>query len=335
MIKNSVVVGDLHLTYKKPKYNQVIDFLDWLFSSEYNSKENELILLGDLVEEINSPNELLEVYIDYFLNRSKFERIKILQGNHDCNIESTYLSAFRPIRNIQIVTQAETQEYEQGTKILFLPFYQHENINKPPMLEYYSSILKDNIKEINFDFCLHHVEDETNHFSNNFCDLSWINKNCTFLCGHIHTENINKGGRYLGSPILNSKTESQKTPYIAVINHNTKKHTLIEVPKWLEYYEVTYPNDLTIPTTKYAIFTVYESLNKEEIIQYYTKQAQEKGFVFYHRRVFSKRIKKEDFQISESNIQDKSTLQYFEEYCKTNNVENTVQDLCKEVLLKR
>lgn len=334
MIKNSIVVGDLHLTYKKPKYYQVIDFLDWLFKNDFNNSENELILLGDLVEEIDSPNELLEVYIDYFLNKSKFERIKIIQGNHDCSIESTYLSAFRPIKNIHIITQAETQVYDYGTKILFLPFYQHEKTNLPPMIDYYSNELK-NVATEKYNFCLHHVEDETNHFSNNFCDLSWINKDCTFLCGHIHTENVSKGGRYLGAPILNSKTESNKTPYIAIINHERTTHTLIEVPKWLEYYEIIYPNDLSIPTTKYAIFTIYESLNKEETIQYYSKQAQEKGFTFYHRRIFSKRIKKEDFQVSENEIQDKSTLEYFEDYCKINKVEDRVQDLCKDILMKR
>ena len=83
MIKDILVVGDIHLREKEPYYSQAKDLLHNIFNSKYNNSETVLLFLGDLVEKINATHELLEVYIDLFVNKSKFNKIKILKGNHD------------------------------------------------------------------------------------------------------------------------------------------------------------------------------------------------------------------------------------------------------------
>lgn len=99
-----IVVGDIHLKKSEPKFSQGKMFLDWLVSQSFNNKENDLVLLGDLCD-VNSPPEMLEVFVDYFLNKFKFYKITILQGNHDCNLISSILSVFRPLPNVEVITE--------------------------------------------------------------------------------------------------------------------------------------------------------------------------------------------------------------------------------------
>ena len=67
-----IVAGDIHLQDKEPKKSQGSDFLNWLFSQDFNNENNSLLLLGDLCE-INSPYELYAIYVDYLVNKSKFK----------------------------------------------------------------------------------------------------------------------------------------------------------------------------------------------------------------------------------------------------------------------
>ena len=97
-----VVCGDIHLQCREPKKSQCLDFLSWLFNQDFNNENNSLLFLGDLCE-INSPFELFGVFVDYFTNKSKFEKIYLLQGNHDLANQSTILSLFRPLPNIEVI----------------------------------------------------------------------------------------------------------------------------------------------------------------------------------------------------------------------------------------
>ena len=330
-----ITVGDLHLSYHQPKGDQVKEFLRWLFlfESPYNTLENYLVLLGDLVEALDDPSELLEVYIDLFLNQSKFKHIFIMKGNHDENMSSAFTSALRPLKNVTIIESIQEMSLE-GLEFLFLPHYDHTKHKLPPMTEYYSSKEVQERFNKKYDYVFHHVEDEQNHFSKKYCDLSWI-KTSNWLCGHIHMENVTKGGRILGAPIFNSITEKNKTPYIASIDPNTKKYTLIEVPKFLSYYEVDYPNDIEKPKTKYGLWKVKESLNKEETLKYYTKQAEEKGFTFYPLAIFSKKAKRELVEGENKTEIRKSNEELFKQYQQDNKVEQEVADICLDIFRKK
>jgi DNA repair exonuclease SbcCD nuclease subunit len=323
-MNNLIVVGDLHAREKEPYFSQWKDFMDWLFLSEHNQSNNTLLLLGDLVESISVQHELLEVYIDYFNNKSNFEKIIILTGNHDRVLNSSLLSIFRPLKRVEVIEELLIRDFG-NCKCLFLPHIESK------LVETYSSL---QLTE-KFDYCFHHVEDESQHFGKTFADLTSLHVG-QYLCGHIHTETVTKGnGHYLGSPTFNSLNEKGKTPYIAIIDLDTKKHTLVKVPVWISYCDVFYPNELTVPETKYCIYTIYDSIDKEQCVEYYTKQATEKGFTFYHRRVHGKRIKNDDLSVNkEFSIDEKSLIEYYNDYKTINNVDDNVSSICIELLQK-
>lgn len=319
-----IVVGDIHLQNREPKESQCLDFLEWFFSQDFNNENNSLLLLGDLCE-INSPYELYEVYVDYFVNRSKFEQIFILQGNHDCANISTVLSLFRPLPKVKVITEWKTIDF-YNTKILTLPFYHHEGItSKEPMTECYSNLYKTVTEE--FDYCCGHIEDETNHFSSKkFCDLSQL-KVKHFLHGHIHTPNIQNGGHYLGSATLNSVSEKDDTKYIAVIDGKTKEFELQEIPRFLGYYTVEYPNKLEKPKTPYAIFTIKNALDKQTVLNEYGKQAEELGFTLYTNKVLKQKVAE-----IETGTIEQTEKPNFEKFAKSVGLSNEIFDICNEVI---
>lgn len=327
---NLIVVGDMHLQDKEPKKSQCLDVLDWIFNSNFNNPSNTLLMLGDLCE-INSPYELYEIFIDCFENRSHFAKILIIEGNHECANQSTVLSLFRPLKNVEVITEWKAWKYYNCT-LLFLPFYNHEGTDKKPMVEEYSN-LGGKIATFNgerlsdeFDYGFGHIEDDTEHFSKKFCDTSKL-KVKTWMNGHIHTANIQNGGHYLGACTLNSSTESGRTPYIAKINGETKEYELIEVPKFLEYYEVSYPDPLPKIDTKYGLFLVRNVLDKNTVMEEYSKQAKDLGFKFYERKIIYKKSKV--LEVGEVEKTDNLT---FDDFADSVELDDSIRDICKEVI---
>ena len=317
-----VVVGDIHLQCREPKKSQCLDFLSWLFNQDFNNENNSLLFLGDLCE-INSPYELYEVYVDYFVNRSKFEQIFILQGNHDCANISTVLSLFRPLPRVKVITNWEIIKF-YNCNLIMLPHFNHEGTDKVSMIELYSNLYKTVTEE--FDYGFGHIEDDTQNFSKHYPSTKDL-KVKQWMNGHVHTPTIQNGGNYLGSATLNSSTESTDTKYLAIINGETKEYELKEIPKFMEYYTVEYPNKLEKPKTKYAIFTVKNALDKNVALEEYSKQAKEMGFEFYTNKVLKQRVT--EVEIDDVEKSEKPTFQRF---AKSAGLSNEVFDICNEVI---
>ena len=337
MVKNVLVVGDLHLKEKEPYRQQVINMLDYIFSSAYNNNETSVIFLGDLIEKISATPELIQVYIDLFLNKSNFKKIFILQGNHDTALikstdekmsKSTILSVFKPLKNVQVIEKYVDHESTDDLPLncLFLPHYDHEGTDSLPMTELYSSLRFD--KE--FDYCFHHVEDETMHFSNEYCNLSSL-KVKNYLSGHIHTETITSKGRYLGAPVFNSVTEKGKTPYIALIDTDTKKYELIKVPIYIQYESVIYPEKVPSIDKEFCILSIHDYLDRQEAENYYKMELEKQGRAFYYNAMYSKQVKSDSI-ITTKDYKEKSLPEHFIEYSKKNNVKSEVHDICLNFL---
>lgn len=317
-----VVVGDIHLQCREPKKSQCLDFLSWLFNQDFNNENNSLLFLGDLCE-INSPYELYEVYVDYFVNRSKFEQIFILQGNHDCANISTVLSLFRPLPRVKVITNWEIIKF-YNCNLIMLPHFNHEGTDKISMVECYSNLYKTVTDE--FDYGFGHIEDDTQNFSKHYPSTKDL-KVKQWMNGHVHTPTIQNGGNYLGSATLNSSSESGDTKYLAIIDGETKKFELKEIPKFMEYYTVEYPNKLEKPKTKYAIFTVKNVLDKNVALEEYSKQAKEMGFEFYTNKVLKQRVT--EVEIDDVEKSEKPTFQRF---AKSVGLSNEIFDICNEVI---
>ena len=317
-----VVCGDIHLQCREPKKSQCLDFLSWLFNQDFNNENNSLLFLGDLCE-INSSYELYEVYVDYFVNRSKFEQIFILQGNHDCANISTVLSLFRPLPRVKVITNWEIIKF-YNCNLIMLPHFNHEGTDKVSMIELYSNLYKTVTEE--FDYGFGHIEDDTQNFSRHYPSTKNL-KVKQWMNGHVHTATIQNGGNYLGSATLNSSTEHGNTKYLAIIDGETKEFDLKEIPKFMEYYTVEYPNKLEKPKTRYAIFTVKGVLDKNVALEEYSKQAKEMGFEFYTNKVLKQRVT--EVEIDDVEKSEKPT---FDKFAKTVGLSNEVFDICNEVI---
>ena len=322
-----VVCGDIHLQNKEPKKSNAIDTLNWIFDNkELNNKNNSLLLLGDMCE-VNSPFELYGIFVDLFTNKSSFAKVWIIQGNHDCINMSSVLSLFAPLKNVEVIQEWKIIDF-YNTKILALPYYNHESTERKSMVEVYSHLYKDEeIKDTEFDYCCGHLEDETNHFSKKYCDLSQL-KVKHFLHGHIHNGNAWDGGHYLGSACVNSVAERNIDKKIAIIDGETKECEFVTLPKFMEYYTVEYPNKLEKPKTRYAIFTVKNALDKNVALEEYSKQAKEMGFEFYTNKVLKQRVT--EVEIDDAEICSKKPN--FETFAKSVGLSNEVFDICNEVI---
>lgn len=321
-----VVCGDIHLQSHEPKRSNAIDTLNWIFEQDFNNENNSILFLGDLCE-VNANFECFEVFVDFFVNKSKFEQIYLLTGNHDLGNLDNVLSLFRPLKNVKVITDWEVIDF-YNTKILALPYYNHESTERKSMVEVYSHLYEnEEIENVEFDYCMGHIEDETNHFSKKYCDLSQL-KVKHFLHGHIHTCNLQNGGRYLGSACMNSSTEHGNTKYLAIIDGETKEYELKEIPKFMEYYTVEYPNKLEKPKTKYAIFMVKNVLDKNVALEEYSKQAKEMGFEFYTNKVLKQRVT----EVEIDDDLEKSEKPTFEKFAKSVGLSNEVFDICNEVI---
>ena len=319
-----VVCGDIHLQSNHPKYDNVINTLDWIFNNkELNNENNSVLFLGDICE-INSPFSCFEKFVDYFVNHSHFNRIYLLTGNHDVGNLDNVLSLFRPLKNVEVITEWKTLKF-YNCNFLLLPHYSHEGTDKLPMHELYSNLYKTVTEE--FDYGFSHVEDQTENFSRKFSDVSKLNVK-QWLNGHIHTCNIQNGGHYLGSACMNSVSEVGTPKYIAIIDGEDKSFELKELPKFMEYYEVSYPNPLPKIPTKFGIFLVRDALDKNDVIEEYSKQAEKLGYTFYARKVLTKKSKSLELDEVEQST-DKPT---FEQFAKSVGLSDSVSDICKQVI---
>lgn len=331
--KHAIVIGDLHHQVKEPKCFQVPLLMNELIEKlDLTNPENILIFAGDLVEKVSDPHNLLGYYNDLFTNTFKDNQIIIVEGNHDRNLETDIMDVFKPLKNVTVIAQETVMTLEQ-TNWLLLPHYDHENTKLEPMHIFYTKLHEKYADKV-FDFGVAHVDDEQQPGKYKKCDLSKLNVN-QWLSGHIHRETVTKGGRILGASILNSLAESGKTPLVARVNLNTKRHEFIKVTKFLEYYDVIFPEPLPQKLhTQYGIFTVTESLNKKETSDYYSKMAEKNGYTFYARKIISKKIKQE-FDLEHKKSERRKDSEYFIDFKKQSKLNERVSGIIEVIIKKK
>jgi len=306
-----IVLGDIHdrdlfsSGRKQPFQLAVRKFFDWFCKSKYNSPEYILLFLGDLTEKSINQGELNDFFIELFTKRIKTKKILILSGNHDMNREGSNLSTFRSLDNVDIFDEPCSMVID-NTTFLMLPHLQ-KNMKKT-----YES-LPEEITGLSYDYAFGHLMDETRDFGGGKgIDLSYLNiKQRVF--GHDHNFDLDKGGNYLGSVSPNSYTERDSKKYIYEIDTETKEGNYIEVPVFLGYQEVEYPNPLPEKKYKYVIWTVKESLDKGQTIKFYEKECEKSGEEFFYRRI-EKKKSKEEKEIEERKA--KSEFTSIEDYIK-------------------
>ena len=323
--KGLCVIGDIHTSDNPAKYKQCSDFFKWFLGTEYNSDDWDKLFLGDIFDEAEPSNQCIGLVLGFLYSLKGLKYI--ITGNHDRNPATNALEIYLALDSVTLITK-DTEMDIEGYKCLMLPHMDTENLGLPPMTQYYNQKIKDEYSKHKYDFIFHHLEDDSKHFSSDFVDTSSLKGK--FLAGHIHTADVLEGGHYLGSVCKNSKDEAEDTKYLACISYSEKKKVdYVEVPSFLEYDSLEYPN-LPESYDKTTLYTITKAPTKRDALMHYEKEFENHGSVFYPLKIIN--IRNEIIYEEGGNGELQSERDYLNLYGSENNIKQSIIDKCMELL---
>jgi len=260
-MKNKIIIfGDDHIRYDEPFFSAKKDYFQWVIQQDFNNKDNIAIHVGDLFHSNHpTPREYDLAY--WFLQKLRFSKVFILSGNgiHEYNrVKETY--AIKPldrIDNVEIIIKP--QESKLGNlNILFLPWIPSRYYNDMTMREWYEGL-----PEKEYDYIFGHFAHK--EFYGTEIDISQLKGKKRM--GHIHVPD----DEYVGVNTITRADEKGIHCRLNCIDMFTGEEELIEIPKFLDYYEVEYPNKLPDNIeARYSIWTVTNAPSKEKAEQKYS-----------------------------------------------------------------
>ncbi|MDA3856127.1 MAG: metallophosphoesterase [Candidatus Woesearchaeota archaeon] len=328
MYKRIAITGDLHIRAKFPYFESSKQVLTWIVDNEVVNNEDTLFInLGDIYDQDINNGELNRIVLD-FLSQLKNKDKILLNGNHDSDTNTTALEALRVINGVEVISEMDTRIIEDKNFLLLPHIYtDREGIT---MEENYSSIT---INEP-IDYCLFHVMTEKMKFHKKakVCDLSNLNIKQR-IGGHNHNYDLDQGGDYLGSLQPNSSTEKDKTPKIYIIDLEKGEDYTIDVPLFINYYTVTYPDALPEMNVEYPIINILDSLDRKEAVEYYMKEAKEKDINLTINRVFRRRLMNDKEEVENEKGKTYTTdSEYFNQFEKEKEVSSGVSTIIRRVI---
>ncbi len=302
-MNNLIVLGDTHFKVEEPFFSAGKSFMKWFSKQNFNDDNNYLICLGDLYHESKPNPKVIKAVENWFLNELKFKQMFILSGNHGYNrAKDSY--AIEPLinfGNIKLLKEPQIFNIE-NVKILTLPyFYPYTLEDIPPMEKYYSDLPEELRTKV--DFIFGHMEDETSHFTDYYCDLSYLKGEKIF--GHLHIPS----GHFLGSAFISRYDEKGKSGNLEIIDIKTKNTKLIPIPIFLDYYDVNYPDSIPKVSAEFPIWNIHDISDKESVLEQYPD-------IYIHemfKKQTRKKLKRKDISTSK-----KSIMEYFKEYIQLN-----------------
>jgi hypothetical protein len=251
------VLGDLHLRSDKDYFIETCKkFISWFSTWKYNTKGNNLILAGDLVEQA-APGGLTISFLEQFINASRFDSVHICVGNHDekkINCISQLAYEFLNEKPNVFIYKKATEICIENKKILVLPYYVGINELGLVMNEYYSSLYKNRAFRGNHDLIVGHFAGEDCSFAGAPDCIQNLDKLKGRLClGHIHVRDANPS-RYIGSVFACRKNENDSTRAAWILGDDD----VIEdrLPMFNEFLTVSYPNPLPSSNALVPIYTI-------------------------------------------------------------------------------
>lgn len=255
-----VILGDIHFRDDKEYFSRACEeFLNWFRDWNRNTKDNSLILAGDLVESSLLSGNVVE-YLERFVKYSNFNSIHICCGNHDKrkyhNDDQLAYQFFKNKQNIHIYEQP-TEVCIEGKNVLVLPYFVGLNNYGKTMSEYYGDIYRNPKFSNDYDLVVgHFCGEDASYFGGSDCvhNMNRLNTKKLVL-GHIHTRSLNPEV-YIGSVFACKKNENDKTRCAMVLDNDIWREE--ELPEFIEFLSVVYPNPL--PKSN-AVIPVYTVLN--------------------------------------------------------------------------
>lgn len=295
-----VAYGDLHLSSDRVwSYKVSKDVVDFIINNPLNNSENILILTGDITDKSIVDGSVTNLLI-YLFENLNYKQTIICRGNHEGRLNNNKIVTpydfieqedyKLKLKTEAIIIKELTELSLDGISTIILPhLYPQENQigNK-----YYSS-LPDNIYNKSYDLLISHLTDNRLPFpSPDKVDISRF-KSLIKIMGHIHSgEFLNLG--YIGSIIPNSISENDFLRYEVTIYRNTDGILKLEtnnLPVFLEYKEIKFPNFLTRTKGKTVVWSFTNCSSEDEAKKHYNNPN-----LFIRKCTYTSEIDSEGFQ---------------------------------------
>lgn len=134
----------------------------------------------------------------------------------------------------------------------------------------------------------------------------------------------------MGSVCKNSKDEKDDQKLLGCISYDTKQISFVEVPSFLEFQTLEYPN-LPESFDKNTLYTITKAPTKRDAIDFYEHEFKTRGKEFNTLKVIS--VKDEilyEEGVTAETLQ--SEKEFVTAYCNENNIKASIQAKCLEVL---
>lgn len=250
MTEKLVIIGDLHFQDNYVYSPEVCEnIIKYLISAPYNTPENTAIFLGDLTESHLNSGMVCDYLIHLFAGL-KYKQIIILAGNHDlkkrAGKEVTPFDFLKKDPRVYISLIPGEERTIMNFKCLLLPHFLPTQ-ERPSLNKFYSSLSGE------YDFIFGHVTDETATMipDGQKADLSKL-KGIKCL-GHIHTR---ISPNYVGSVSACNIKEIDNNRAIWIFDEYKNK-TEKKLPVFLEYANVTYPEEIQRSKSLTQVYTFY------------------------------------------------------------------------------
>ena len=321
--------GDLQIYNPSSEYNKdsarfkaTEAYIDWVLNNpKLNNEDIIYFSLGDFFElshPLPSENELGLSY----LTQGKWKHKYILSGNHCYNrLRNDFsISIFNKLLNTTLIKKPQELDIE-GLSTLCLPYY-YDNIYsdlKPMKVEY------ENMQG-EYDIIISHIQDETQAFISNDPNSINISKlKGERIQGHLHAVKNNVSG-YVNSPLANTKGEVLDKRYCFLYDIETKIIEKVEIPNFLNYSELSYPEKLTNEKIGefFTLFTIKDYTDKQTAIDFYRKDNPN----LYIKEMIKKKLQSvSDEYKSQSK---KSIKDFFEDYSSENKISKELSNIILE-----
>lgn len=256
-----VAYGDLHLGTERSWSEEVSRrIINYLVNNPLNTKDNTLILTGDITDKNILDGKAISLLHNLFTNLN-YKHTYICMGNHEgriregkINLTYDFLEEGDFSSSFSIIKEIKEIEIEEK-KVLFLPHVYSTGTTS--LQEAYSSI-PESVTNKKYDIIVGHVTDSRLDFmSNDKVDISKLESSIR-LMGHIHSGKFLEYG-YLGSIVPNSISETEDPRYYATIDSSLHTYS---IPSILKYRTITYPEDVEIDNNIINVWTINNCIDE-------------------------------------------------------------------------
>lgn len=316
-----IITGDTHIKYD-PLYRGVVErYFDWLSEQDFNKEENTFLSLGDWYDNYHPDPKAVALSIEILQDKLKFKNKYILTGNYKhsfCNIRKTWCEdTLEPIKGVKVFKFIE--ELKIGNlECLMLPWFNRSVHPEGLSCKQYYEDLPEKYRQKEYDFIFGHLTNRD--LFGEIVDISYLTAKKVVL-GHVHRSDFSPD--FLGTPYITNKAEAGKENRIMVIDNETGEYEYIEVPRFIDYEDVTYPDFPKNTDIPVLILDVYNAPSKEIVKEHY------KDYSIRKNGIHKKPV--EQGGEGEVVVSDRLSIpQHFNNFCIEKGINEEVSELLVE-----